>query len=133
MQGDAPFEVALAARLAIMKPTKSQIAHCQSQSPKLSDGIEALVALLQGRDVSIYLISGGFDVLIEPVADLLRIPRDHIFANSIFFDSDGNYGGFDTTRPTSRTGRFGDAFTHDALHSRRQGGGCSANPARARI
>ena len=105
MQGDTPFEVALDARLRIMQPTKDLLAQCQLQTPQLSDGIEDLVTLLQRRRVPIYLISGGFDALIEPVAATLGIPRENIVANSIIFNSDGSYRGYDKTRPTSKTGQ----------------------------
>jgi hypothetical protein len=46
-----------------------------------TQGIEHLVKLLQRRNVAIYLISGGFREIIIPIANLLNIPRDHIFAN----------------------------------------------------
>ena len=67
-----------------------------------------------------FLISGGFRELIEPLAEHLDIPPDHIFANKLLFTKDGQcvsmcvcvsicvllgqYGGFDESQPTSRSG-----------------------------
>ena len=36
-----------------------------------------------------YLVSGGFRRLIEPVAEFLNIPRENVFANRILFDRKG--------------------------------------------
>lgn len=49
-----------------------------------------LVKLLHARDVDVYLVSGGFHSLIEPVAIDLGIPVKHIFANKLTFYYDGN-------------------------------------------
>ena len=66
-------------------------------------------------------MSGGFREVIEPLADHLGIPRDHVFANKLLFTEDGlcnsqispqtkpdyplgEYRGFDESQPTSRSG-----------------------------
>jgi phosphoserine phosphatase len=51
-----------------------------------------------------YLISGGFESLIQPVADHLGIPKENIYANKLKFYHDGTYAGFDEDQPTSRSG-----------------------------
>ena len=48
-------------------------------------GIPELVARLQARGADVFLVSGGFRAIIDPIADLLAIPRDHVFANTILF------------------------------------------------
>lgn len=57
-----------------------------------------------------YLISGGFDCLIEPVALELGIPAENMFANKLQFYFNGEYAGFDTNQPTSRSGGKGEAI-----------------------
>ncbi len=55
-----------------------------------------------GTDV--YLVSGGFRIMIEPVAKQLAIAKDRIVANTIFFDENserGDYVGFCREEPTS--------------------------------
>lgn len=44
---------------------------------------------LHSRDCDVYLVSGGFDTLIEPVAKELGIPARNIYANKLKFYFDG--------------------------------------------
>lgn len=106
MGGSTKFEDALAARLGLMKPSRAQLEQfIQKNPPKLSPGIPELVRELQARGTKVFLVSGGFRAVIEPIADSLNIPRSHVFANSILFDaSTGEYAGFDPKEHTSRSG-----------------------------
>eukprot|EP00903_Cladosiphon_okamuranus_P013185 g12297.t1 len=115
MGGSMPFQDALKARLDLMTPSKDTVARClREHPPRLSPGISELVSVLHNRGVVVYLVSGGFRQMIEPVADQLSIPRRNIFANRLVFDDDGNdnnagsgtgkYVGFDAVEPTSRDG-----------------------------
>lgn len=47
------------------------------------------VSRLQKANKTVYLITGGFDCLIEPIAEELNIPLDHMFANKLFFQFNG--------------------------------------------
>ena len=105
MGGDTPFEVALAARLEIITPSRTDFEKClEVHPPKLTDGIAELFATLQANDVDVYLVSGGFRLMIEPVADMLNISHSRIYANTVFFHDDGSYSGFDDQEYTSRAG-----------------------------
>jgi phosphoserine phosphatase len=42
--------------------------------------------------------------MIDPIATALNIPTERIFANSVHFNQDGSYSGFDENEPTSRSG-----------------------------
>ncbi|KAK8328113.1 hypothetical protein V6Z11_A11G228800 [Gossypium hirsutum] len=42
--------------------------------------------------------------MINPVASILGIPQENIFANQLLFGSSGEFLGFDTNEPTSRSG-----------------------------
>ena len=102
MSGNTKFEDALAARLEIIRPSQSDIATCLEKHPlRLSPGVDRLVAALQKRGTDVYLVSGGFRLMINPVADSLNIPLENIYANTILFDGYGTYSGFDATEPTS--------------------------------
>lgn len=102
MLGGANFREALAKRLEIIQPnTKILTQYLANHPPRLTDHIEELVARLHKLGVDVYLISGGFDDIIVPTADLLNIPVKNIFANSLKFYYDGSYAGFDKSRPTS--------------------------------
>jgi phosphoserine phosphatase len=103
MDGNTKFQDALAARLALMEPGKQQILECLKAHPlELSPGVDALMKSLQAKSVDIWLVSGGFRIMIEPVAKSLKIPISNIVANTILFDEAGNYNGFDSEEPTSR-------------------------------
>lgn len=102
MDGNVKFEDALAARLQIIEPSKSDIASCLEKHPlRLSPGVDKLVEVLHKRGTHVYLVSGGFRLMIEPVAERLGVSIDRIYANTILFDEKGDYTGFDTTEPTS--------------------------------
>ena len=51
--------------------------------------LRKLVRLLQKKNTHIYLVSGGFRKIIEPVMDYLNIPKENLFANRMIFDSKG--------------------------------------------
>lgn len=102
MDGNIKFEDALAARLEIIQPSKSDIAACLENHPlRLSPGVDKLVEVLQKRGTDVFLVSGGFRLMIEPVAECLGVNIENIYANTILFDEKGDYAGFDATEPTS--------------------------------
>ena len=51
-------------------------------------GIADLIKALQARGKAVFLVSGGFRVIINPIAELLGIPLDHVFANNILHQVD---------------------------------------------
>ncbi|BBN01816.1 phosphoserine phosphatase [Marchantia polymorpha subsp. ruderalis] len=105
MGGSVPFEVALAARLDLFKPSASDVAKLlASKPPRLSTGIKDLVNKLHSKGTHVYLVSGGFRQMIEPAAELLNISKDRIYANNLLFGENGEFTGFDATEPTSRSG-----------------------------
>ncbi|GLU12487.1 hypothetical protein SLE2022_291640 [Rubroshorea leprosula] len=104
MGGSVPFEEALAARLSLFKPSLSQVQDFLKRPPRLSPGIEELIKKLKSKNTNVYLISGGFRQMINPVASILGIPQENIFANQLLFGSSGEFLGFDANEPTSRSG-----------------------------
>lgn len=48
-------------------------------------GIPELVKRLQSKGCQVFLVSGGFRAIIDPIASVLGIPHGHIFANTILF------------------------------------------------
>lgn len=103
MEGDTKFQDALQMRLDLMKPSKAQIETLLNKQPlALTTGVATLVQNLQEKNVDVWLVSGGFRIMIEPVAEELNIPISNIVANHILFDDNGEYQGFDKNEPTSR-------------------------------
>ncbi|XP_059642200.1 phosphoserine phosphatase, chloroplastic [Cornus florida] len=104
MSGSVPFEEALAARLSLFNPSLSQVQDFLKRPPRISPGIDELVKKLKANNTDVYLISGGFRQMIDPVASILGIPPENIFANRLLFENSGEFLGFDTNEPTSRSG-----------------------------
>ncbi|TDH67296.1 hypothetical protein CCR75_000720 [Bremia lactucae] len=105
MNGNVKFEKALAARLGIIKPSRQDFQSCLKQNPpKFTPGIKKLIKTLQDKGIAVFFVSGGFRLMIEPIAEEVGIPFSSIYANTIFFDDDGNYSGFDDAELTSRDG-----------------------------
>jgi len=103
MEGGMKFQDALALRLDLLRPSKQSIENCLRDRPlQLTDGVEELVSQLHAAGKDVYLVSGGFRMMIEPVADMLKIPKDRIVANTILFDAQGEYKEFDPNEPTSQ-------------------------------
>ena len=102
MLGGANFREALAQRLEIIQPDRKMLSqYLETHKPRLTPHIKELVQRLQELGRDIYLISGGFDIIIFPAAEILNIPTDNVFANQIKFYYDGSYAGFDKSQPTS--------------------------------
>lgn len=111
MGGSMTFQEALRRRLDIIKPSQRQIREFLKTHPStISGGVRELIDQLRRNSAEIYLISGGFDCLIEPVADALEIPLCNLFANKLFFHFNGSYAGFDTSQVTSKSGGKGEAI-----------------------
>jgi len=105
MNGGVKFEDALKARLDIIRPSRKDIERCLEEHPfEFTKGMPELVGALQEKGVDVWLVSGGFRLMIEPIAASLNIPPSNILANTILFDSSGSYAGFDPSEPTSRDG-----------------------------
>ncbi|XP_042518347.1 phosphoserine phosphatase, chloroplastic [Macadamia integrifolia] len=105
MSGSVPFEDALAARLSLFNPSLSQLQDfLEKRPPRLSPGIDELIKKLKAKQTDVYLISGGFRQMIQPIAYLLGIPSENIYANQLLFGSSGEFLGFDRNEPTSRSG-----------------------------
>ncbi|XP_055600940.1 phosphoserine phosphatase isoform X2 [Uranotaenia lowii] len=111
MGGSMTFQEALKRRLDIIKPSQRQIREFLKTHPStISPGVRELIDQLRRNSAEVYLISGGFDCLIEPVADALEIPLCNLFANKLFFHFNGSYAGFDTNQVTSKSGGKGEAI-----------------------
>lgn len=105
MGGGISFREALNARLSIIKPSRQNVSdYINAHPPQFSPGIRDLVSRLHDRGTSVYLVSGGFQSIIQPAAEILSIPTENIFANRLKFYYNGEYAGFDEEQPTSMSG-----------------------------
>ena len=86
MGGAMLFRDALQLRLDIIRPSRREIEACLAQHPpRLSEGVQEMVALLQARGTHVYLVSGGFRQMINPVADMLMYSTTYCRIYSVTF------------------------------------------------
>ncbi|KAG5193050.1 phosphoserine phosphatase [Tribonema minus] len=105
MGGNMLFQDAIRMRLELMRPSTAIVERClREHPPQLSPGMADLAAALHERGTDVYLVSGGFRSMIYPVAKVLGIPESRVYANTIMYNADGSYQGFDEQEPTSRDG-----------------------------
>ena len=113
MGGSVLFEVALQARLDLIRPSRAQVDQIAAEGQlHLTPRIAELVARLLELGKRVCLVSGGFRQMIAPVAARLGIDAGCVFANQLLFDDAGAYAGFDATEFTSRSGGKGRAIEH---------------------
>jgi phosphoserine phosphatase len=105
MNGRIKMQEALPTRLNLINPTVKGLEDLHANRPiAMCPGIGDLVKKLHDRQVHVYLVSGGFKQMIEPVRQELGIPESRVYANELLFDADGKYTGYDLNAPTSRSG-----------------------------
>ncbi|UJR31067.1 hypothetical protein I4U23_018577 [Adineta vaga] len=113
MGGNMSFRTALQARLNLIRPTQQNLEQFVTTHPsELTNGIAELIDLLHERNIPVYLITGGFHSIVDPVAETLNIPLKNVFANQLLFNKDGSYAGFDEEEMTSDSGGKGRAIEY---------------------
>ena len=103
MDGKIAVEAVFGRRLEIIRPTAIDVAavgrhYIQTVEPEAA----AAIAAARAAGWTPLIISGGFRNAIRPLADYLGIER--IEAVDLFFDTAGNYTGYDESYPTTRSG-----------------------------
>ncbi|GAB2251748.1 hypothetical protein Droror1_Dr00004595 [Drosera rotundifolia] len=105
MDGSVTFQEALAIRLSLINPSMPRLQEFLEKKPaRISPGMSDLVKKLKAKGIDVYLVSGGFRQMINPVATILEIPLKNIFANQLLFGHSGEFVGFDKDEPTSKSG-----------------------------
>eukprot|EP00929_Paragymnodinium_shiwhaense_P016528 TRINITY_DN124948_c0_g1_i1.p1 TRINITY_DN124948_c0_g1~~TRINITY_DN124948_c0_g1_i1.p1 ORF type:complete len:292 (+),score=39.97 TRINITY_DN124948_c0_g1_i1:70-876(+) len=104
MGGTVPFGVSLERRLGCIKPTAEFVKSVAMEEAPLTPGIAELVTKLHNQGKKVFLVSGGFRVMINPIATRLGIPLEHVYANQILFDEEGRYATYCQREPTSESG-----------------------------
>ena len=81
MNGDPPFEEALARRTELICGVSMSSIRSVVESIPLTRGAEETVCTLRRMGLTPAIITGGFDLLVHPIADHLQI--DHVYVNHI--------------------------------------------------
>lgn len=103
MNGKLPVEAVFGARLDIIRPRRADVEavgrlYIETVEPTAIETLRALRA----AGWTPLVLSGGFRDAIRPLADYLGIAR--VEAVDLYFDSAGNYTGYDRDYPTTRSG-----------------------------
>jgi phosphoserine phosphatase len=105
MGGGMDFRQALALRLDIIRPTSTQLRNfIFQQKQRLTPYVKELIHELIKQEKEVFLISGGFRSIIEPLTKDLNLTTACIYANKLKFYHNGEYAGFDENQLTSRSG-----------------------------
>ena len=100
MGGELPWGVGFAERLSIVRPTKDDmVLLADMYRMSLAPNARESVRLAQTVGVQVHIFSGGIAQAIIPAASDIGIPRTHVHANMLRFDSKGNYEGYDEKTP----------------------------------
>lgn len=103
MDGKIPVEEVFARRLAIIRPSRANVAAVSRlYVAQVEPTARATIAQLKAAGWTPLILSGGFRPAIAPMAQYLGIAR--VEAVDLFFDAAGDFAGFDEKFPTTRSG-----------------------------
>jgi len=103
MEGKIAVEDVFARRLEIIRPRRVDVAAVGRQYvEQVEPAARATIRQLQAAGWTPLILSGGFRQVIAPLAAHLGITR--VEAVDLWFDAAGNYAGYDTEFPTTRSG-----------------------------
>ncbi len=105
MEGQLALEEVYARRLALVRPTRTDVerigaAYVETLLPNAARLVAALHAL--GKRVAI--VSGGLLPAVRAAARALAVPEALVQAVDVHFDAAGRYAGFDQDAPLARAG-----------------------------
>lgn len=109
MGGSMKFQDALAQRLDLMGEhgmTRAGLEKCVKNhgQPQWSPKIREVIKAFHDQGTVVYLVSGGFVNMLNPLAKELNIPYENVYGNEILFDEKGAYSGFNKNAPTCSSG-----------------------------
>lgn len=103
MEGKIPFSESLRKRINLLKGTKNHVLKVSTKlTKKVTKSITRNKNFFQENRENIYIISGGFSDIIQPVVKKFGIAPDHIFANTFLYDKKGTIIGIDEKNPMSQ-------------------------------
>jgi phosphoserine phosphatase len=103
MEGRIAVEAVFGRRLEVIQPRSADVAAVGRQYlEQIEPTALETVARLKGAGWTPIIVSGGFRPIIAPLAAHLGIAR--VEAVDLYFDSAGNYAGYDERFPTTRSG-----------------------------
>jgi phosphoserine phosphatase len=100
MDGEIPLEAVYGDRLALIRPTHSDIAQlARAYADALAPGARDSIFRMRGQGVALALVSGGIRQAIRPLARELGFSDGSLHAVSLSFDGEGQFLGYDEKSP----------------------------------
>lgn len=100
MDGRVPLDAVYAARLALVAPTREDLAALgEAYVAAVVPGAHDAVHAWRSAGVRVVLISGGLREAIEPLATALGVPHADVHAVDVELDAEGRYVGVDASQP----------------------------------
>ncbi len=103
MNGQIPFEKSLEKRLELMDIYKSDINDLvQKVVKKIDKSLISNLDFFKNNISNIYIVSGGFKSIIEPVMNVATSMKWKVYANDLIYDKDEKLIGVDLDNPLSK-------------------------------
>ncbi|MEK7594406.1 MAG: HAD-IB family phosphatase [Patescibacteria group bacterium] len=103
MLGEIGFDESLRLRLSLFSPDREHVKQAvELFKTNISPSALAHIDWFQENAEHIYIVSGGFEDYILPIATELGLREDHIFANRFTYDESGEITGFDESNLLSQ-------------------------------
>jgi D-3-phosphoglycerate dehydrogenase len=100
MEGEIGFAESLTSRLKLFQANKDHIESLISfLKQRITPSVSRNKSFFQTNAENIYVISGGFEDYIKPLAQLLGLLPEHVLANRFTYDADGVVTGHELNRP----------------------------------
>jgi D-3-phosphoglycerate dehydrogenase / 2-oxoglutarate reductase len=106
MAGELPFDLSLERRLTLLQADRDLVGSVADElAGDLSPSVGRNAPFFQRGTHSIFIISGGFEELIEPAARALGIPPERVGANRFRFDAGGRLVGLNPDTLLAKGGK----------------------------
>jgi phosphoserine phosphatase len=105
MRGEVPLEEVYGRRLEIVRPRREDVAALgRAYVDALVPDAAEVVAALHAEAIEVHVLSGGLRPAVAFLAERLGIEGARVAAVNVTFDEKGDYAGFDTDSPLTRSG-----------------------------
>ncbi len=96
MEGKLPFKESVKRRLAVVPIHRNLVEEISYEMvDEITSGMHAVFHWLKDHGHTVYIVTGGFEEYVGPVARALQIPDDRCLANRFVFDDAGYVVGVD--------------------------------------
>lgn len=98
MEGKVKLEEVFALKMAMIRPSYAEIIKLgELYIESIVEDIREILLVFKSLNKDVIQVTGNFYPAIEKLCDFLNIPKENIFANSIYFNDRGQYIGFDSS------------------------------------